>query len=163
MLVAKLEARGYGDRKLRREPGRSLVGNAGICVTEVLYLKPGEHKNFCIIDAAMNDLPRPAMYQAFHAIAPVSPSGKGSDTGYAVVAPAWDRGARQGRDEDPWEGKGPEVVVASASMSWACARVVPDRRSPPSMRATSANRCSPWTAATELTTVAPALCLATTR
>ena len=41
------------------EPGRSLVGNAGVCVTEVLYLKPGEQKNFCIVDAAMNDLPRP--------------------------------------------------------------------------------------------------------
>ena len=55
------------------EPGRSLVGNAGVCVTEVLYLKPGEDKNFCIVDAAMNDLPRPAMYQAFHAIVPLSP------------------------------------------------------------------------------------------
>ena len=52
------------------EPGRSLVGNAGVCLTEVLYLKPGEQKNFCIIDAAMNDLPRPAMYQAFHADRP---------------------------------------------------------------------------------------------
>jgi hypothetical protein len=48
------------------EPGRSLVGNAGVLLTEVLYLKPGEQKNFCIVDAAMNDLPRPAMYQAFH-------------------------------------------------------------------------------------------------
>ncbi|MEO8015631.1 MAG: diaminopimelate decarboxylase, partial [Polaromonas sp.] len=63
-LLAKLDARGYGGRKLMIEPGRSLVGNAGVCITEVLYLKPGEQKNFCIIDAAMNDLPRPAMYQA---------------------------------------------------------------------------------------------------
>ena len=70
-LLAKLDARGFGQRQLMIEPGRSLVGNAGICVTEVLYLKPGEQKNFCIIDAAMNDLPRPAMYQAFHAIVPV--------------------------------------------------------------------------------------------
>jgi diaminopimelate decarboxylase len=60
-------------RKFMIEPGRSLVGNAGVCVTEVLYLKPGEQKNFCIVDAAMNDLPRPAMYQAFHAIVPVQP------------------------------------------------------------------------------------------
>ena len=43
-------------------------------MTEVLYLKPGEDKNFCIVDAAMNDLPRPAMYQAFHAIVPVAPA-----------------------------------------------------------------------------------------
>ena len=55
------------------EPGRSLVGNAGVCLTEVLYLKPGEQKNFCIVDAAMNDLPRPAMYQAFHGIVPLAP------------------------------------------------------------------------------------------
>ena len=71
-LLAKLDARGFGQRKLMIEPGRSLVGNAGVCVTEVLYLKPGEQKNFCIVDAAMNDLPRPAMYQAFHEIVPLS-------------------------------------------------------------------------------------------
>jgi diaminopimelate decarboxylase len=73
---SRLDARGYGDRQLMIEPGRSLVGNAGVCLTEVLYLKPGEQKNFCIIDAAMNDLPRPAMYQAFHQIvAPRAPRG----------------------------------------------------------------------------------------
>ena len=71
-LLAKLDARGFGDRQLMIEPGRSLVGNAGVCVTEVLYLKPGEQKNFLIIDAAMNDLPRPALYQAFHDIVPLS-------------------------------------------------------------------------------------------
>ncbi|RYY82607.1 MAG: diaminopimelate decarboxylase, partial [Comamonadaceae bacterium] len=72
-LLRKLDARGYGDRELMIEPGRSLVGNAGVCITEVLYLKPGEQKNFCIVDAAMNDLPRPAMYEAWHAIEPVKP------------------------------------------------------------------------------------------
>ncbi len=75
-LLARLDARGFGDRELMIEPGRSLVGNAGVCVTEVLYLKPGEGKNFCIVDAAMNDLPRPAMYEAFHAIVPVTRSGQ---------------------------------------------------------------------------------------
>ena len=70
-LFARLDARGFGDRQFMIEPGRSLVGNAGVCLTEVLYLKPGEHKNFCIVDAAMNDLPRPAMYQAYHAIVPL--------------------------------------------------------------------------------------------
>jgi diaminopimelate decarboxylase len=69
-----LDARGFGQRKLMIEPGRSLVGNAGVCVTEVLYIKPGEQKNFCIVDAAMNDLPRPAMYQAFHTIVPLQES-----------------------------------------------------------------------------------------
>ena len=73
LLLAKLDARGFGQRQLMIEPGRSLVGNAGVCVTEVLYLKPGEQKNFCIVDAAMNDLPRPAMYQAYHQIVPLQP------------------------------------------------------------------------------------------
>ncbi|MEO6291527.1 MAG: diaminopimelate decarboxylase, partial [Burkholderiaceae bacterium] len=91
-LLAKLDARGFGDRPLMIEPGRSLVGNAGICVTEVLYLKPGEQKNFCIIDAAMNDLPRPAMYQAFHAIVPVVPSSSVPETTYDVVGPVCESG-----------------------------------------------------------------------
>jgi diaminopimelate decarboxylase len=59
------------DLKLILEPGRVLVGNAGILVTKVLYRKPGESKNFVIVDAGMNDLLRPTLYNAFHAIEPV--------------------------------------------------------------------------------------------
>jgi len=59
------------DLKLIFEPGRVLVGNAGILVTKVLYRKPGETKNFVIVDAGMNDLLRPTLYNAFHAIEPV--------------------------------------------------------------------------------------------
>ncbi len=59
------------DIKLILEPGRVLVGNAGILVTEVLYRKSGEVKNFIIVDAGMNDLMRPTLYNAFHAIEPV--------------------------------------------------------------------------------------------
>jgi len=70
-LLTRLDARGYGDRQLVIEPGRSLVGNAGVCLTEVLYLKDSGHKHFCIVDVAMNDLPRPALYQAWHAIVPL--------------------------------------------------------------------------------------------
>ena len=58
------------------EPGRVLVGNAGILVTEVLYRKSGEVKNFVIVDAGMNDLMRPTLYNAFHAIEPVVNSRK---------------------------------------------------------------------------------------
>ena len=79
-LLAKLDARGFGQRALMIEPGRSLVGNAGVCLTEVLYLKPGEQKNFCIVDAAMNDLPRPAMYQAFHQIVPLKRAQRARST-----------------------------------------------------------------------------------
>jgi len=96
-LLAKLDARGFGERQFLIEPGRSLVGNAGVCLTEVLYLKPGEQKNFCIVDAAMNDLPRPAMYQAWHSVVPVrerSEPGKA----YDVVGPICESGDWIARD-----------------------------------------------------------------
>ena len=96
-LLAKLDARGYGQRQLMIEPGRSLVGNAGVCLTEVLYLKPGEQKNFCIVDAAMNDLPRPAMYEAFHQIVPLAPRN-GETVTYDVVGPICESGDWLGRD-----------------------------------------------------------------
>ena len=74
------------------EPGRSLVGNAGVCVTEVLYEKPGEQKNFLIIDAAMNDLPRPAMYQAYHEIVPIRPRPDAATTTWEIVGPICESG-----------------------------------------------------------------------
>ena len=112
-LLAKLDARGFGDRQLMIEPGRSLVGNAGICLTEVLYLKPGEQKNFCIIDAAMNDLPRPAMYQAFHKIVPLAPRG-GDTVQYDVVGPVCESGDWIGRDRDLAVQQGDLLAVLSA-------------------------------------------------
>jgi len=115
-LLAKLDARGYGDRLLMVEPGRSLVGNAGICLTEVLYLKPGEQKNFCIIDAAMNDLPRPAMYQAFHQIVPLAQRHISSSaaTTYDVVGPVCESGDWIGRDRDLAVEQGDLLAVLSA-------------------------------------------------
>ena len=112
-LLAKLDARGYGQRQLMVEPGRSLVGNAGVCLTEVLYLKPGEQKNFCIIDAAMNDLPRPAMYQAFHQIVPVQPRS-GDGVVYDVVGPVCESGDWIGRDRQLRVQAGDVLAVLSA-------------------------------------------------
>ncbi len=112
-LLAKLDARGFGQRHLMIEPGRSLVGNAGVCITEVLYLKPGEQKNFCIVDAAMNDLPRPAMYQAFHAIVPVQPR-EGLATSYEVVGPVCESGDWIGHDRDLNIKSGDLLAVLSA-------------------------------------------------
>ena len=112
-LLAKLDARGYGQRQLMIEPGRSLVGNAGVCLTEVLYLKPGEQKNFCIVDAAMNDLPRPAMYQAFHQIVPVTPRS-GEATVYDVVGPVCESGDWIGRDRELLVQSGDVLAVLSA-------------------------------------------------
>ena len=116
-LLAKLDARGYGQKKLMVEPGRSLVGNAGICITEVLYLKPGEQKNFCIIDAAMNDLPRPAMYQAFHAIVPVTQPTKDkalAQACYDVVGPVCESGDWIGHDRVLSVTAGDQLAVMSA-------------------------------------------------
>jgi len=112
-LFARIDARGFGKRRFMIEPGRSLVGNAGICVTEVLYLKPGEHKNFCIVDAAMNDLPRPAMYQAFHAIEAVTQRSSASET-YDVVGPVCESGDWIGRDRELAAQAGDYLAVMSA-------------------------------------------------
>ncbi|MHA7599473.1 diaminopimelate decarboxylase [Alicycliphilus sp. T452] len=107
-LLAKLDARGYGDRLLMIEPGRSLVGNAGVCLTQVLYLKPGEQKNFCVVDAAMNDLPRPAMYQAYHAIVPLDAAAQAPAQVYDVVGPICESG--------DWLGKDRSLAVAAGDM-----------------------------------------------
>jgi diaminopimelate decarboxylase len=112
-LLAKLDARGYGQRQLMIEPGRSLVGNAGVCLTEVLYLKPGEQKNFCIVDAAMNDLPRPAMYEAYHQIVPLAPRA-GAGATWDVVGPVCESGDWLGRDRSLNVHPGDRLAVLSA-------------------------------------------------
>jgi len=111
-LLRKVDARGFGDREILLEPGRSLVGNAGVCVTEVLYLKPGEKKNFCIVDAAMNDLPRPAMYEAYHGIEPVQPR-QGTQSTYDVVGPVCESGDWLGRERSLAAQPGDLLAVLS--------------------------------------------------
>ncbi len=114
-LLTKLDVRGFGKRKLMIEPGRSLVGNAGVCITEVLYTKPGEQKNFCIVDAAMNDLPRPAMYQAYHGIVPVQQSSATQqEVVYDVVGPVCESGDWLGRDRPLAVQAGDQLAVLSA-------------------------------------------------
>ena len=77
--------------KLILEPGRALVGNAGVLLTRVEYLKHGEEKNFAIVDAAMNDLMRPALYDAYHNILPVKQEGCPVQP-YEVVGPICETG-----------------------------------------------------------------------
>ena len=77
--------------KLLLEPGRSLVGNAGVLLTQVEYLKPGEAKNFAIVDAAMNDLMRPALYEAYHEIVPLT-ARQGPQHRYDIVGPICETG-----------------------------------------------------------------------
>ncbi|MBI4987097.1 MAG: diaminopimelate decarboxylase, partial [Rhodocyclales bacterium] len=81
------------------EPGRSLVGNAGLLLTRVEFLKHGEEKNFAVIDAAMNDLARPALYDAWHDILPVAPTGGAVQT-YDVVGPVCESGDFLGRGRE---------------------------------------------------------------
>ncbi|MCI4440511.1 diaminopimelate decarboxylase [Tibeticola sp.] len=115
LLLERLDARGYGNRRLLVEPGRSLVGNAGVCLTEVLYLKPGDEKNFCIVDAAMNDLPRPAMYEAYHEIVPLRPGAARSDAPlWDVVGPVCESGDWLGRDRALDPAVGDRLAVLSA-------------------------------------------------
>jgi diaminopimelate decarboxylase len=112
-LLARLDARGHGQRELLLEPGRSLVGNAGVLLTEVQYLKPGTSKNFCIVDAAMNDLMRPAMYEAWMAIEPCR-LRSGAARAWDVVGPVCESGDWLGRDRRLAVAEGDVLAVLSA-------------------------------------------------
>jgi len=85
-LLACVDRRGHGDMKLIFEPGRSIVGNAGALLTRVQVIKAGAAKNFAIVDAAMNDLLRPALYDAWMDVWPVVPRA-GEKRMYDVVGP----------------------------------------------------------------------------
>jgi diaminopimelate decarboxylase len=87
-ILAKLQQKQV---KLLFEPGRALVGNAGVLLTTVEYLKPAESKNFAIVDAAMNDLMRPALYDAYHDIVAAQPRA-GETTVYEIVGPVCETG-----------------------------------------------------------------------
>jgi len=116
-LLQRLDTRGHGHRELLFEPGRSLVGNAGVLVTEVLVLKPGAvdegGKNFCIVDAAMNDLMRPAMYEAWMAIEPCQLRA-GEALSWDVVGPVCESGDWLGRDRQLSVACGDKLAVLSA-------------------------------------------------
>ena len=95
------------------EPGRSLVGNAGLLLTRIEYLKPGVEKNFAIIDAAMNDLARPALYDAYHEIVAVAPRELPA-TRYEVVGPICESGDFLGHDRDLAVAPGDLLAILSA-------------------------------------------------
>lgn len=96
------------------EPGRMIVGNAGILVTRVLYVKRGEAKNFLIVDAGMNDLIRPALYDAYHAVEPVTPRA-GDREAFDIVGPVCETGDRFARARElPPMAPGDLVALMSA-------------------------------------------------
>jgi diaminopimelate decarboxylase len=87
----RAERHGGAPIKVIFEPGRSIVGNVGVLLTSVEFLKPGAEKNFCVVDAAMNDMMRPALYQAWMGVQAVTPR-EGDATVYDVVGPICESG-----------------------------------------------------------------------
>ncbi|NUZ05633.1 diaminopimelate decarboxylase [Piscinibacter koreensis] len=113
-VLGRLDARGHGQRKLVLEPGRSLVGNAGVLASEVLYLKPGDEKNFCIVDAAMNDMIRPTLYGAWMGIVECTRDAARPAFRADVVGPVCESGDWLGRDRELAVQPGDFVAVLSA-------------------------------------------------
>ena len=90
-LVARVDARGHSGKALVFEPGRSIVGPAGALLTRVNIVKPGTEKNFLVVDAAMNDLLRPALYDAWMDVQPLQPR-PGAGRTYDIVGPICESG-----------------------------------------------------------------------
>ncbi len=99
--------------KIIVEPGRVLVGNAGVLLTRIEYLKHGEEKNFAIVDAAMNDLMRPALYDAWHAILPLQKRDAARQQ-YEVVGPICETGDFIGHAREMAVDQGDTLAVMSA-------------------------------------------------
>lgn len=112
-LLNRVAERGFGHLDIVLEPGRSLVGNAGVLLTQVEYLKPGAEKNFCIVDAAMTELMRPALYEAYHGIVPAQTKQVTSST-YDVVGPVCESGDWLGRDRQLAVEEGDLLAILSA-------------------------------------------------
>jgi diaminopimelate decarboxylase len=115
-MLAKLAGR---PEKLVFEPGRSLVGNAGLLLTRVVVLKPGDEKHFAVVDAAMNDLMRPALYDAWHDIVPVANAGAGdapkeAAIPYEIVGPVCESGDFLGHDRELVLHEGDLLAILSA-------------------------------------------------
>ncbi len=103
----------HQDLELIFEPGRAIAANAGVLLTKVEFLKHTEHKNFAIIDAAMNDLMRPALYQAWQDIVPLVPR-EGEATTYDLVGPVCETGDFLGKDRSLVLEAGDLLAVRSA-------------------------------------------------
>lgn len=109
-----LAALGDNPIEILLEPGRAIVGNAGVLLTRVEYLKHTDHKDFAIIDAAMNDLLRPALYGAWQAILPVEPRMDKTPRVYDIVGPVCETGDFLGKDRELALEPGDLLAVRSA-------------------------------------------------
>ena len=114
-VFQELDRHGLGHLQIVLEPGRSLVGNAGILLTTVEYLKHSEAKNFAIVDAAMNDLIRPTLYDAWHSVEPVNPREHDADTpAYDIVGPICESGDWLARNRRLGLRQGDLLAIMSA-------------------------------------------------
>lgn len=111
--AAILKGIAHRPEKLLFEPGRFLTGNAGVLLTRVEYLKRGEDRNFAVVDAAMNDLMRPALYEAWHDIVPVN-GGTGALEAWEIVGPVCESGDFLGRDRKLALNEGDLLAIRSA-------------------------------------------------
>jgi len=111
-VVARLAA--YPELELIMEPGRAIMANAGILLTKVEFLKPGQEKHFAIVDAAMNDLIRPALYSAWMNIVPVVINKALQKQTYDVVGPVCETGDFLGKDRELAISEGDLLAVRSA-------------------------------------------------
>lgn len=100
--------------RLLLEPGRSIAANAGVLLSRVEYLKQGEDRNFAIVDAGMNDLVRPALYQAWHDIVTIGPSSEASLQRWDVVGPVCETGDFLGKERELALREGDLLAVLSA-------------------------------------------------
>lgn len=101
------------DLTLVLEPGRSIAANAGVLLTRVQYLKPGREKNFAIVDVAMNDMIRPALYQAWLSIDPVTPR-TGVSSVWDIVGPVCETGDFLGKERELVIAQGDLLCIGSS-------------------------------------------------
>ncbi|WP_442498382.1 diaminopimelate decarboxylase [Methylobacter sp. sgz302048] len=113
-IGAVLERLGANDFEILVEPGRAIVGNAGILVTQVEYLKPTAHKNFAIVDAAMNDLVRPSLYSAWQEIITVKKQSQAPEMRWDIVGPVCETGDFLGKDRTLRIAQGDLLAVRSS-------------------------------------------------
>jgi len=113
-VAAILERLGDNDYEISLEPGRAIAGNAGILVTQVEYLKPTEHKNFAIVDAAMNDLVRPSLYSAWQEIIPVNKESAAVESTWDIVGPVCETGDFLGKERELKLSQGDLLAVRSS-------------------------------------------------
>ncbi len=113
-VTAILQRLGKNDLEILLEPGRAIAGNAGVLVTKVEYLKPTEHKNFAIVDAAMNDLVRPSLYSSWQAIIPVQLASAEAEKEWDIVGPVCETGDFLGKNRSLALAQGDLLAIRSS-------------------------------------------------